>query len=150
VQAATKALGAVRLAQTNELKRINSEAQQEAELLTKLAPGSEDYKRREKQVTELKARYEAAREQLERGFARSQATEMATLYNEIQDAVGAVAKAKGLSYVVKVSPQPRPDSPEPNDVLSALNRSVVYADPRNDLTEDVIRELNRRSLPARD
>ena len=70
---------------------------------------------------------------------------MATLYNEIQESVAALAKAKGLAYVVKVSPGPRADS-EPNDVSTAVNRSVVYADPRNDLTEEVIRDLNRRYI----
>jgi Skp family chaperone for outer membrane proteins len=94
-------------------------------------------------VTQLKAQHEAGREQAEREFAQRQAQALATLYNEIQDAVAAQAKAKGLTYVVKVSPGPRADS-EPNDVSTALNRSVVYADPRNDLTEEVIRDLNRR------
>ena len=73
----------------------------------------------------------------------AQAEAMATHYKEIQDTVAALAKAKGLTYVVKVSPGPQSDS-EPNEVLAFLNRSVVYADPRNDLTEEVIRNLNRR------
>ena len=41
-------------------------------------------------------------------------------------------------------------TPLPNDVMAALNRSVVYADPRNDLTEEVIRELNRMGKQGRD
>jgi hypothetical protein len=54
-----------------------------------------------------------------------------------------VESPKGLSYVVRVYRRPRPDS-TPNDVSIALNQSVVYADPRNDLTQEVIGELNRR------
>ncbi len=73
----------------------------------------------------------------------AQAEATAILYNEIQETVAALAKAKGLTYVVKVSPVPRPDT-QPNDLTNALNRSVVYADPGNDVTEEVIRELNRR------
>jgi RNA polymerase sigma factor (sigma-70 family) len=132
-------------ARKNELMRIMSEAQEEAQMLSKLAPGTEDYRKHENKVTQLKAQHEAGREQAERAFAQRQAKAMATLYNEIQEAVAAQAKAKGLTYVVKVSPGPRADS-EPNDVSTALNRSVVYADPRNDLTEEVIRDLNRRSI----
>jgi len=64
-----------------------------------------------------------------------------------QEAVAALAKVNALTYVVKVSPGLRPDS-EPNDLSVALNCSVVYADPRNDLTEEVIRDLNRRFKPA--
>jgi Skp family chaperone for outer membrane proteins len=132
-------------ARKNELMRIMSEAQEEATMLSKLAPGTEDYRKHENKVTQLKAQHEAGREQAEREFAQRQAQAMATFYNEIQEAVAAQAKAKGLTYVVKVSPGPRADS-EPNDVLTALNRSVVYADPRNDLTEEVIRDLNRRYI----
>jgi Skp family chaperone for outer membrane proteins len=94
-------------------------------------------------MTELKARHEAGREQAEHEFARRQAETTATLYREVQETVAALAKARGLTYVVRVSPGPRPDS-EANDVHTALKSSVVYADPRNDLTEAVIVELNRR------
>ena len=132
-------------ARKNELTRILSEAQEEAQMLSKLVPGSVDYEKRENRVSGLKAQHEAGREQSEREFALRQAHTMATLYNEIQESVAALAKAKGLAYVVKVSPGPRADS-EPNDVSTAVNRSVVYADPRNDLTEEVIRDLNRRYI----
>jgi Skp family chaperone for outer membrane proteins len=130
-------------ARKDELMRISSEAQEEAGMLSKLVPGSDDYKKHEIRVSELKARHEAGRDQAEREFARRQAKDIATVYQEVQETVAALAKAKGLTYVVKVSPGPRSDS-EPNDVVTALNCSVVYADPRNDLTEEVIRNLNRR------
>jgi outer membrane protein len=112
-------------------------------MLSKLPPQSEDYKRHENRVTELKARHEAGREQAEREFDQRKAETTATLYREIQETVATLAKAKGLTYVVKVPPGPRPDS-NPSDVATALKSSVVYVDHRNDLTEEVIRDLNRR------
>ena len=65
------------------------------------------------------------------------------------EAIAAIAKAKGMDYVVKVSPDPQPDA-TPSDVDTAFSRSVLYANPRNDITEDVIRELNRRFEPGGD
>jgi RNA polymerase sigma factor (sigma-70 family) len=138
----TKEYSAALSAQKDELMRVLSEAHQETQMLSKLVPGSEDYKRRENRVTELKALVEG-RAQSEAEVSLRQAHTTALLYNEIQESVANLAKAKGLTYVVKVSPRPRADS-EPNDVSTAVNRSVVYADPRNDLTEEVIRDLNRR------
>ena len=79
----------------------------------------------------------------EREIARLEARTAATLYEEIQQTTANLAKAKGMNYVVKVSPGPNPDS-DPNAVMDALKGSVVYSDPRNDLTEEVIRELNER------
>ena len=54
-------------------------------MLAKLCPATEDYKKHENKVTELKARHEAGREQAEREFAQRQAEMMATLYKEVQD-----------------------------------------------------------------
>ncbi|MGO9924206.1 MAG: sigma-70 family RNA polymerase sigma factor [Isosphaeraceae bacterium] len=143
VEVLDKERRAARLVLDNELKKISSEAQEERRMLSKLVPGSIDYRKHENRITELKARYQAGCEQAERALTLREAEAAAILYNEIQETVAALAKAKGLTYVVKVSPVPRPDT-QPNDLTNALNRSVVYADPGNDVTEEVIRELNRR------
>ena len=143
VKASDDALSAARLARKNELMTLQSEGQAEIEILSKLVPGSEDHKKHESRATELKARYAAGFEQTEREFARRQAEAMATFYREVQDTVAALAKVKGLTYVVKVGPRPRPDA-QTDDFLVAMNSSVVYADPWNDLTEEVIRDLNRK------
>lgn len=125
-----------------ELVKIQGEAQAEAEILAKLAPGTEDFKKHENKVTELKARFEAGREQAERDFASREAEAMATLYKEIQAMVARVAQWKKMTYVVKVSNQPISGS-NPNSVMAAMANTMVYADPRNDVTNDVIYNLNR-------
>ena len=86
------------------------EAQDEAQILSKLAPGSDDYVKHEKHVTDLKARHEAQRELAESEFAQQQARMTAERLEEIHEVVSALAKAKGLNYVVKVAPGPRHDS----------------------------------------
>jgi RNA polymerase sigma factor (sigma-70 family) len=135
------------VARQNELMKLMNDANEETQILAKLSPGTVDHKKHENRVTELKARHAAAREQSQREFAQREAEMLAAHYEEIQETVAAMAKAKGLTYVVKVSPELRPD-PMPNDVTALLNCSVVYADPRNDLTEEVIRDLNQRFKAA--
>ncbi len=141
VKSSSKEYNAALLARKSELMKIMDEAQQEAQLLSKETPGSDEYMRRQSRVTELKARHEAGREQAEQEFAQRQARTTADRLGEIRAVVTALAKAKGLNYVVKVSTGPRDDS-APIDVSAAFNHSVVYADPRSDLTEEVIRDLN--------
>jgi Skp family chaperone for outer membrane proteins len=133
-----------------ELMKILSEAQSEAEMLAKLAPGTEDYKRHENRVTELKARHEAGRESAEREFTQRQAEMMAILYKEVQAMVTKIAKWRQMNYVVKVSNQPVSGA-NPNSVMAAISSTMVYADPTNDITNDVIHNLNRfykSTLPA--
>ncbi len=89
------------------------------------------------------------REQIERDFTRRHARDAASLLGEIQAVIAEVARTKGFDYVIKVEAMPRPDA-EPSDVHAALNRSVLYANPHHDITEEVIRELNRRFDSAGD
>jgi RNA polymerase sigma factor (sigma-70 family) len=125
------------------LANLEANGKELAALMQKFTPGSSEYIAKEDQLTSLKQQLEREREQFERELTRRQAREMATLLEEIQDVVADTARTRGLDYVVKVSANPRPDA-EPNDVYAAMNRSVLYANPRNDITEEVIRELNRR------
>ncbi len=142
VKVANKDFNAAMLARKNDLMKIMSEAQQEAEMMQKFNPGSEDYKKHETRVTELKARHEAGREQAEREFALRQAESMATLYKEIQAMVARIAQWRRLNYVVKISNQPISGT-DPNSVMGAISSTMVYADPRNDITSDVVHNLNR-------
>jgi outer membrane protein len=125
-----------------ELMKIENEARNEAEMMSKMTPGTEDYRKRENHITELKARMEAGREQAEREFTLKNAEMVATWYKEIQAMVARVAQWRGMTYVVQVSSAPI-NGTEPNSVIAAINRPVVYADPRNDITHDVVHYLNR-------
>jgi RNA polymerase sigma factor (sigma-70 family) len=98
-------------------------------------------------IAVLEKQMQEERETIEREAEQRQSRTATLIYKEIQDVITRVAKAKGLSYVVKVSPVPAPDS-EPSELLTALNHLVMYADPRYDLTDEVIRQLNRRFQAA--
>jgi Skp family chaperone for outer membrane proteins len=141
VKTLNQEFSAAMMARKNGLMKILSEAQSEAEMLAKLAPGTEDYKKHENKVTELKARHEAGREQAEREFTQRQAEMMATLYKEVQTMVQKVAKWRQLNYILKISNQPVSGA-NPNSVMAAISSTVVYFDPRNDITADVTHNLN--------
>jgi Skp family chaperone for outer membrane proteins len=142
VKVSSEEFKAAALARKGDLQKIQAEAQQEAEILAKLTPGTEDFKKHENHVTELKARFEAGREQAERDFASREAEAMATLYKEVQAMVARIAQWKKMTYIVKVSNQPISGS-NPNSVMAAMANTMVYADPRNDITNDVVYNLNR-------
>jgi outer membrane protein len=138
--------GAV-MAKKGELTRVQAEAEQEAQKLAKMTPGSLDFKKIEDHITQLKAQFEAMREQCEREFTLKEAEMLATLYKEIQSMVSRVAQFKGFAYIVRVSNDPITGS-NPNSAMMAIERTIVYADPRNDITKEVVYHLNREYKAA--
>jgi hypothetical protein len=56
--------------------------------------------------------------------------------------VKAVAKWRKMNYIVRVSNQPITGT-DPNSVMAAISSTLVYADTRNDITNDVVYNLNR-------
>ena len=134
-----------------EQKRLANTAAQTEKLvrtLQDLPAGSGDFIALQARIDALKEVQSTERGRVQDEANRRQVRTTAALLEDVQETIASVAKENGLSYVVKVSPSPRTDS-APNEVQDALNRSVVYADPENDLTEDVIRELNRKFKAAR-
>jgi len=130
-----------------ELMKLQAEAQQEQEMLAKMAPGSPDAKKHEERITALKAQHQAGMESAEREFAMKEAQALATLYQEIQFMVTQIAQYRGMTYIVKVSNEPITGA-NPNSVMAAMSKTVVYADPQSDVTNHVIHNLNLRYKKA--
>jgi outer membrane protein len=131
------------LARQNELMKIKAEGEEETQMLAKLTPGTEDFKKHENRVTELKARLAAGREQAQREFQLRESENVATIYKEVQLMVTAIAQWRKMNYVVRVT-NLQPAGADPNSVMAALQNTMIYFDPRNDITNDVIFNLNRR------
>jgi Skp family chaperone for outer membrane proteins len=125
-----------------ELMKYDEQGRQEMELLRKFQPGSTDYRKHEDRITELKAKIDASREQYQREMELRNAETIAIIYKEVQLYAGWVAKQRGITHVMVVANTP-PSGSDPNSALAAINRPVVYADSRNDITEGVIFYLNR-------
>jgi outer membrane protein len=66
----------------------------------------------------------------------------ATLYKEIQVMVARIAQWKHYTYVLRVSNDPITGS-DPRSALAAIDRTIVYAEPVNDITEEVVTYLNK-------
>jgi Skp family chaperone for outer membrane proteins len=126
------------------LAKLEGEAKEIGERLARLQPDSTEYRRLESQLAVVKSAHEVRRDQTERDFTRRHAREAASLLGEIQAVIAEVARTKGFDYVIRVEAIPRLDAADPSNVIAALNRSVLFANPHHDITEDVIREMNRR------
>ncbi len=130
-------------ARQSELMKLANEARAEQEKLGKITPGGLDEKKITERMTQLKAQFEAGRESAQAEFQRKEIKALAEVYNDMQAMAAGVAKQRGMTYVMKYSAAPAKDS-DPKTVEGALSRSMVYADPRVDITADVIKWLNYR------
>jgi len=124
------------------------EVQKLKDQLAKLAPGTQEHSTLEGRFTAMKERLEVERSMLERDFADREAQNMSEIYGEIQAAIARAAKRKGLSHVVRIT-RDLPSPTDPNKLTKLLNGSILFADPRNDLTDEVIHDLNREDEVAR-
>jgi Skp family chaperone for outer membrane proteins len=124
-----------------ELMRLQAEGKDEVAKLSKLTPNSVSAKKIEDHLTQLKAQIEAMREQAQRDLALRESELLAQTYKEIQAMVAALAQRKALTYVLQISNHPI-NASNPESVYADMSRAVVYSDPRNDLTDEVIYYLN--------
>lgn len=138
---------AAALSKHNELQKLMTEGQEEAQKLQKMSPNSVDAKKIEDRLTQIKAQLEAGKENAQREFAARESEMLATLYKEIQAMVARIAEYKGMTYVLQVSNEPISGS-NPNSVMAGMAKTVVYASPANDITKDVYFNLNRQYKAA--
>lgn len=150
VKASSDEFKAAAMAKQEELTKLGAEIKIEIDKLAKLKPDQADYKKQEALITELRAKHEAGRQSAEREFSRLEAESLGGLYQEISKMTSRVAMHKGMTYVVKVSSD-AVDGQDPNSVMAAMSRAVVYADKRYDITRDVLYNLNleyQKSTPG--
>ncbi len=125
------------------LTKLRADTEELASRMQRLAPGSQAYLDAEEKLATVRKRYGRDAEELEQEFTRRKARQSAALLGEFREVTASVARAKGFDYVVESEARLAPDADE-MQVVAAWKRSVLYANPRNDITEEVIRELNRR------
>lgn len=135
------------LAKQNELQKMVADIKAASEKQASLSPSSPEFKKFDQQLTQLKIQAEAAQENARKELAMMEAEALAGLYREIQSMTARVAAWRGMNYVVKVSNKPLVAS-DPNTVMAAMSRTVVYSDPRNDITQHVVQFLNQEYRKA--
>ncbi len=126
----------------NELSKLANDGKVEQEKLQRMAPGSADAQKCEQRMVSLKAQIEAGRQNAEREFTQKETETMTSIYNEVADMTARVAQKHGHTFVVKYN-KGKIQSNEPNSAMSAMSKTFIYADPRADITEEVVGYLNQ-------
>lgn len=113
-----------------------------------LVPNSPDFVAREKQITELAAAAEAERKNLQRRFMREETKVYQTVYREVLDAVNKYAAIYKYTLIIRYSRDDAEVGDDPQKVMQALQRQVVFNRPEDDITDSVLRYLNNQYKPT--
>ena len=143
VKVAGETLNAEVQVRYKELTDLANAGKTEQEKLNRFTPGTADYKAIENKMVQLKAQIEAGRENAQREFTQKETDMMTSIYNEIAVMAQAAAQQRGVTCVVKYNEGKIPSS-EPNSAMAAMSKTVIWADPRYDLTKAVIGYLNQK------
>jgi Skp family chaperone for outer membrane proteins len=124
-----------------QLMKVASEGNAATERLKKIKQGTAEQAKVESEITSYQAQFEAGKKQAQMEIARRHGELMAQTINDVRQMAGAVAKQRGYTLVLQAS-MTEATMAQPDTIEMALSRAVVYADPRTDITADVVKWLN--------
>ncbi len=129
------------LAKEGQLKGIAAEGKQIGKEMENYQPGTKDFKDRDAKLTQLRVKLEAEKQTAERETQLKQAEIIAIFQKEAQEMIARVAYSKGITHVLQVTNAPI-NTQDPDGVIAAMGRQVLYADPKTDITKTVLYNMN--------
>ncbi|RUL89746.1 OmpH family outer membrane protein [Tautonia sociabilis] len=130
------------LQKQKELEVMLAEAKRLAEQRDQFGVGTPDYQKYSDLLADAQAKFEAQKQKVAADFTIRESNAVAEIYNDIRYVVDYMAKQKGISFVIQIGNNEKVSGENPNDVMAAVARNVVYHDPSADITDQVIATLN--------
>lgn len=133
--------------QTDEkLKGMQRNGQELFEELKTLKEGTPEHKAKQERLNLIQAQWDAKRKSAQTDFKREQARMQLTIYQEIQDAVKAVATHNNITLVVKVSRNEAGSTSDPQRTQMMMAQACIFHRKQDDMTDTVLNLLNKKYL----
>lgn len=137
MQAEAKAAQAEAEAMVEEMKQVQTKMQS-------LQDGSEEYIANEKKILTLQTNLESFRKVQQREFLRKEAEIYKTVYMEVQENVQHYAKHYGYTLIIRFNRQSVDAAENPQEIITSMNRQVVFYREQDDLTDPILDYLNKQ------
>lgn len=124
-------------AMVEEMKLIQTKMQT-------LQDGSDDYIANEKKILTLQTNLESFRKVQQREFLRKEAEIYKTVYMEVQENVQRYAKHYGYTLIIRFNRQSVDAAENPQEIITSMNRQVVFYREQDDLTDPILDFLNKQ------
>lgn len=133
-----------RRAMQADAQKKQSEIQVKREALSSFKPGSQDYKSRRSELTEMQIQFEVWARVNEQELRDSHKQWLLKIYHDVRDAVAEVAEQQSIDVVLtyETVTDDAPDSEALRQQL--LLEKVFYYEGRLDLTDRVVERVNAR------
>jgi Skp family chaperone for outer membrane proteins len=127
-------------------KKVRDERDEISKLATEVLPtftkGTEQYSQMEEQLTDRQAKLAVAVNRQKNEFLQREAMTYNNVYQEIWQATDYLCRQNGIDMVLRFNSEPV-DVQRPDSVLTFINKPVVWYDPGLDITEAILRDVNR-------
>lgn len=137
MQAEAKGAQAEAEAMVEEMKQIQGKMQT-------LQDGSDDFIANEKKLLTLNTNLESFRKIQQREFLRKEAEIYKTVYMEVQENVQRYAKHYGYTLIIRFNRQSVDAAENPQEIITSMNRQVVFYREQDDLTDPILDYLNKQ------
>ena len=113
------------------------------EELKKFSAGSPEYTQAEKQILQAKADFDSFRASTQRKLAARESEMFKTIYSDVTKAVKLYAEYKQYNVVMRFNRKGIDDTTSPAEAVQTMNKTVIYFQNSNDITDVVLGYLNR-------
>jgi Skp family chaperone for outer membrane proteins len=135
-----------------DVERAEAQVKTDREKISKLAEqlqefrkGTPDYKQLEEELAKRGADLQVQVQLQKSAFLQQEAKIYHNVYREILEATDYFCKANRIDMVLKFNGE-AVDADRPDSVLAFINKPVVWYAPDLDITENILRELNRTAI----
>ena len=108
------------------------------------AAGSPEAKKLEEQLISMQTSVETQRKVQQRDFLRKESEIYKTVYVEVQDTVAKFADIYKYKVILRFSRNKVDDASNPQAILQSMNRQIVHFDPADDITDPILKYLDKQ------
>jgi Skp family chaperone for outer membrane proteins len=127
----------------NDLKASREELQKMVEKLDDYRRNSPEYRELEEEITKRQAQLGADVNLRKKNFAEQEARNYYTVYQEVTEAIKRFCDERGIVLVLRFNGDPI-DSENPQEIVKALNNTVLHYHKDIDITPHILAMVNRK------
>jgi Skp family chaperone for outer membrane proteins len=131
----------------NDLKIKREELQKMIEKLEDYRRNSPEYRELEEEITRLQAKLQADVNLQKKAFMEQEARNYFTVYQEVTEAIKIYCDKHGIVLVLRFNGNPI-DQENPQEVVKALNNTVLHYHKNIDITPHILAMVNKNRRPT--